>query len=41
VRIVPDVSEPFWAISIATISSINFILVGFLRISGRICEIAR
>jgi hypothetical protein len=37
----PDMSEPLWAMSIATISSINLILVGFLRSSGTIFEIAR
>ena len=37
----PDMSEPLWAMSMATTSSINLILVGFLRSSGTIFEIAR
>ena len=38
VRIVPEVSEPFVAINMATISSMILIFVGFLKISGMICE---
>ena len=40
-KIAPDMSDPLWAISMATISSTNLTLVGFLRSSGTILEIAR
>ena len=35
-KIAPDMSDPLWAISMATMSSINLILVGFFKISGTI-----
>jgi hypothetical protein len=35
VRIAPEESDPFWAMSIIVRSSMIVIPVGFLRISGR------
>jgi hypothetical protein len=40
-KMAPDMREPLCAMSMAMISSINLILVGFLISSGTIFEIAR